>query len=407
MIRFFRASVAILSLLLVACGDKSASSSTEITNFAVTPGDSQVVITWDSHPGIYYDLYYKLGSGVSLKDFDDLKVSIASPYTLTNLTNQSQYSFILTATASGGVPGPPTAVVTATPGGSGTGISWTIGTPFTSETLRGVVFGGNTYVAVGTSAVVYSAQYNPTSTGSITSWTNAINLPISSSVTLTSVAFDGTLFVALGLNGSIITSNNTASWSSATSIVTSQELYGITFGSGTYVVVGAGGTIMTNNTPGASGAWTAQTSGTAQDLYGIKYVNGDFIAVGANGTLLTSHDGVTWTTRTSHTTNHLWQVAYGLGTYVVVGSSGTILSSADGATWIAQTPPTSQSFYTIAFGGNDQFVAAGDVGRIAFSSSGANDSWTLTTAGSSDLFGIAPGGVFVAVGVSGANVSGK
>ena len=37
MIRFFRASVAILSLLLVACGDKSASSSTEITNFAVTP----------------------------------------------------------------------------------------------------------------------------------------------------------------------------------------------------------------------------------------------------------------------------------------------------------------------------------------------------------------------------------
>lgn len=407
MIRFFRASVTVFSLLLVGCGDKSTLPSTEITNFTVTPGDGQAVVSWDAHPGQFYDLYYKEGSSVSLTDFDGLKVSITSPYTLINLTNQTQYSFILTATNTGGVPGPPSAVVTATPGAAGAGITFTIGTPISSGVLRGVAFGGNTYVAVGAAAGVFSAQYSSTNTGGVTSWTTATSLPIDSSTSLTSVVFDGTRFVALGLQGSIIASNNTVSWGSATTIVTSKFLYGIAYGSGTYVVVGEGGTIVSNNTPGASGAWVERTSGTAKDLYGVKYVNGDFIAVGSNGALLTSHDGAIWTVRNSHTPNDLWQVAYGIGTYVAVGSAGTIVSSADGATWATQTSPTSQNLYAIAFGGNEQFVAAGDAGIFAFSDSGANDSWTLTTVGSSDLFGIAPGGVFIAVGSSGANVSGK
>jgi hypothetical protein len=150
-----------------------------------------------------------------------------------------------------------------------------------------------------------------------------------------------------------------------------------------------------------------QTSGTTQDLYGVKYVNGDFIAVGAQGTLLTSHDGVTWTSRASHTSQDLYQVAYGVGTYVAVGYAGTIVSSTDGAIWSAQNSPTSNGLYAIVFGGNDQFVATGDSGTIVYSSTGTNDSWTTTTAGSADLLGITSGGVFVAVGASGANVSGR
>ena len=424
-IRYLRASVAILSLLLAACGGgSSTSNSTTVTNFSVTPGDTQVVISWDSHPGQYYDLYYKVGSNVSQSDFEGLKLSITSPYTLINLTNQTQYAFILTATNSGGVAGPPTAVVTATPGSTGTGLSWTINSPLAVNALRGVASGGNTLVTVGTSAAIYSAQYSPTSTGGITNWGPAITLPSGFASTLTSVIFDGTYFVALGFDGSIITSGDSVTWKTATAVNAGQNLNGsIAYGNGTYVVVGTGGYIATNNTgssnPGTTnpsstiseiitGAWAPQTSGTIRDLYSVAFVNGDFIALGQQGAMLTSHDGVSWTARNTGTTNDLWQVAYGAGTYVAVGNSGTIISSADSATWTKQAnSPTTKALYAIHFGGNDTFVAAGEAGTIVYSTSGADGSWTLSSAGTSDLYDITGGGTFVAVGAAGATVSGR
>ena len=414
MIRYFRASVAILSLLLVACGGSSSTSdSTTITNFTVTPGDTQVVVSWDSHPGQYYDLYYKAGSNVTKNDYEGLKLSITSPYTLINLTNQTQYSFILTATNSGGVAGPPTPVVTATPGSTGTGISWTINSPLAVSALRGVASGGNTLVAVGfvgdkMPPAALAAQYSLNSTGGVSSWTQAITLPAGLADALAAVVFDGTQFTAMDINGSIISSGDSVAWKLVSAVNSGQSMTGIAYGAGTYVAVGYNGYIATNTTAGAVGAWVPQTSGTAQNLYGVAYVNSDFIAVGAQGTLLTSHDGVTWMPRNTGTTNDLWQVAYGVGTYVAVGSSGTILSSADSATWSKQaSSPTTKDLYAIYFGGNDTFVAAGELGTIAYSTSGADGSWTLTAAGTQDLYGITGGGVFVAVGAAGANVSGR
>jgi hypothetical protein len=427
-IRYFRASVAILSLLLAACGGGSSTSySTTVTNFTVTPGDTQVVLSWDSQPGQYYDLYYKVGSTVSQSDFEGLKLSITSPYTLINLTNQTQYAFILTATNSGGVAGPPTPVVTATPGSTGTGLSWTINSPLTVTALRGVASGGNTLVAVGVavdniSPAVYSSQYSPTSTGGITAWSQALTLPVGLINSLAAIVFDGTRFVALGINGSVITSGDSVTWKAATAVNAGVALNGIAYGAGTYVVVGSGGYIATN-TSGANnpanndptstiseiitGPWTPQTSGITQDLYGVAYVNGDFIAVGQQGKMLTSHDGITWTARNTGTGNDLWQVTYGAATYVAVGSSGTIISSADSAAWSKQTSPTTQALYTICFGGNDTFVAAGNSGAVIYSTSGAEGSWTLTSAGTSDLYGITENGTFVAVGAAGATISGR
>jgi hypothetical protein len=293
--------------------------------------------------------------------------------------------------------------------------------------LRGVASGGNTLVAVGVgvdniSPVVYSSQYSPTSTGGITAWTQALTLPVGLTNSLAAIVFDSTRFVALGINGSVITSSDSVTWKVATAVNAGVALNGIAYGAGTYVVVGDGGYIATNttasNNPGTNnpssttseiitGAWVAQTSGTTQDLYSVAYVNGDFIAVGALGTLLTSHNGVTWTARTSNTANALWQVAYGAGTYVAVGDGGTIISSVDSATWSKQTSPTTQALYTICFGGNDTFVAAGNSGTVVYSTSGAEGSWTLTSAGTSDLYGIMGNGTFVAVGAAGATVSGR
>jgi photosystem II stability/assembly factor-like uncharacterized protein len=90
----------------------------------------------------------------------------------------------------------------------------------------------------------------------------------------------------------------------------------VTYGNNIFVAVGDNGTILTS-TDGVS--WTRRTSPTTQGLYSVTYGNGLFVAVGNNGTILTSTDGVNWTQRTSGTSNDLYGVTYGNGIFVAVG----------------------------------------------------------------------------------------
>ena len=53
----------------------------------------------------------------------------------------------------------------------------------------------------------------------------------------------GCMFVAVGRNGTILTSTNGTSWTSRTS-GTTQSLLGIAYGSGMWVAVGGNGTII-------------------------------------------------------------------------------------------------------------------------------------------------------------------
>lgn len=407
MIRLFRAVAVLLSLLSVACGDQSSSSSAVVTGFTVTPGDGEVTLSWDSHPGQIYAAYYKVGSSVTVADYDNLIVPVTSPYVVPNLANKTQYSFILTATNSGNIAGPATPVVTTVPGTGGGGIAWTIGTPLAAAALLGVAYGNNTFVAVGTAATVFSVNYSNSNTGGVGLWTRATSLPAGLAAPLSAVIYDGSRFVALGFDGSVITSIDTLVWNAAMPVAGGEQMNGLAYGNNTYVAVGSGGAIASNTGAAASGAWTAQASGTTQNLNGVSFLHGVFVAVGAQGTLLTSPDGVTWTARASHTGQNLWHAAFGAATYVAVGESGTILSSSDSATWQLQTSPTIANFYSICFGTNSQFVAVGDAGAVAYSTSGASDSWTVSKAGSTSLFSVTAGGVLVAVGEAGANVSGK
>ena len=67
---------------------------------------------------------------------------------------------------------------------------------------------------------------------------------------------------------------------------------GVTYGNGLFVAVGYNGTILTSP-DGVS--WTAGTSATNQTIDGITYGNGLFVAIGY--TILTSPDGMSWTSR--------------------------------------------------------------------------------------------------------------
>ena len=74
-----------------------------------------------------------------------------------------------------------------------------------------------------------------------------------------------------------------------------------------YVAVGANGTILTSS-DGTS--WTERTSGTSNDLFEVTYENSTFVTIGNGGTILTSTDATTWTSGTSGTSNDLWGFIY-------------------------------------------------------------------------------------------------
>ena len=94
-----------------------------------------------------------------------------------------------------------------------------------------------------------------------------------------------------------------------------------------FVAVGDNGTIITSSD---GTTWTSRTSGTTEKLRGGAYGKSTLVVVGRSGTILTSSDGTTWTSRTSGTSNFLGNVTYKNSTFMAIGKSGTILTSSDG-----------------------------------------------------------------------------
>ncbi|MDZ4261830.1 MAG: hypothetical protein U1B30_05800, partial [Pseudomonadota bacterium] len=265
----------------------------------------------------------------------------------------------------------------------------------------------NYFVAVGDAGTLFTAPYSYTSVGGVTGWSQATT-PVGTATDLSAVLYNGSQFVVLGRDGSVISSSDQINWITRTAIGGAPLMNGLAYANGRgYVAVGANGAIYRNSSGSVTDGWTAMSSGTSQDLYGVSYVNGLFVAVGAAGTLLTSADGITWTAQTSNTNSSLRHVAYGAGTYVVVGDAGAVVSSADAAVWTSQAIPTTESFYSICFGPDLQFIAVGTTGTLAYSTTGLDGSWSVANATSLDLYSIAPGNVFIAVGAAGTNVSGK
>ncbi|MCP4697710.1 MAG: SUMF1/EgtB/PvdO family nonheme iron enzyme [Gammaproteobacteria bacterium] len=80
-------------------------------NLAATPGDGQVILTWDATAGAEGYLVYWQESGGAEQSISN----VAAGYTHTGLNNGSEYSYRVTATAAGMPESDPSATVSATP----------------------------------------------------------------------------------------------------------------------------------------------------------------------------------------------------------------------------------------------------------------------------------------------------
>jgi photosystem II stability/assembly factor-like uncharacterized protein len=214
------------------------------------------------------------------------------------------------------------------------------------------------------------------------------------------------LFVAVGANGTIMTSPTGATWTSRTSPVTNVVLYAVTWSStqNLFVAVGAGGTILTS-TNGTT--WTSRTApSTTNALYGVSNNGGQFVAVGAAGTIFTSSNGTDWSAATWSTTpvtGILNSVAWSptLSMYVAVGDAGAMATSANGTSWAtAASTAGANALYSVTWGGG-LFVTMGNAGTGRYSPNGSTWNTGNAVTNGAYISSVVVGDELVAVGSAG------
>jgi len=414
--------MALASLVaIVGCHRQADAPGDAPGNLQVESGEGRVTLRWDQQPGLTYWIFFQAGASVTAAAPGvPLIFDVQSPRVVAGLANNTQYAFVMNATNQDSKAGPSTPVVLGSTRLAGA--TWTPGVPLAPQNLNGLAFstvlvsGISTarLVAVGNAGTLLAGDYNYTSTSppGVTAWTQATSVPNGFVSGLSAVTSDLTRFIALGTDGSIVTSADGNTWTSAAPIPNNSTrmnglAFGLASGSTAYVAVGDGGKIFTSTD---LTAWTPATSNTPNDLYSVSFPKDTFVATGAGGALLTSPDGSTWTVRTSNTPNALRGTAFGTGltaagaSYVVVGDAGTILTSSDGTTWNLTTLSSPQNLRGITFG--SRFVAVGQGSTVVYSDDTIN--WVQAPSNSGDLAAIlSTPAMYVAVGASGANAVSK
>ncbi|MFK5710219.1 InlB B-repeat-containing protein [Lysinibacillus boronitolerans] len=233
------------------------------------------------------------------------------------------------------------------------GSTWTQSTTITSsQTINSVVYENNQFIAVDNLSNFYTSSDGQT-------WTTAIS--VDGRNPLHSVTYGYNKYVTVG--GNIHVSSDGIEWKKIPQI---NQLYGVIYANNQFVAVGADGTILTSS-DGEN--WSRQTSNTKNILRSVIYANGQYVVVGQSGTILTSPDGIIWTKRdnlpSSVTTILLTSVSYGNGHYVTVGFSGKAYYSADGINWTEQATGLSSGLQGVTYG-NGQFVIVGANGAILY-----------------------------------------
>ncbi len=234
--------------------------------------------------------------------------------------------------------------------------------------------------------------------------------------TLNAITYGNGLFVAVGDNGTILTSTDGIIWAAGNS-GTRVSLRGITYGNGTFIAVGSPGTIITSP-DGVN--WTIRQFGTYYGFDGVIYGNGTFLALRNPGTTYSSSNGINWSLNNIEGDSGLingysdfmfFGLTFGKSNFVIVGgwqdvhvglpiSIEIILTSSDGVNWTQTYSGTYHELHGTTYG-NGNFIAVGHSGRIVTSPDSMN--WTVRQSGTTELLNaVAYGnGTFVAVGTGG------
>jgi len=275
--------------------------------------------------------------------------------------------------------------------------TWTSSTPLPSATSYvALAYDGSHFLTVGLDGTAFSSPDGASWTASATNgppgqaWgqlNSVVNVP------------GKNMLVAVGNGGAVVTYSSPTYSGSLQTSGTTNILTGVAEGNATLVAVGYGGACATSDLSAAT--WKPETTGTSQNLNAIAYGNGTFVAVGLGGTVITSGDGAKWSPQNMGSTDDLYGVAYGSRGFVAVGTNGGIFTSPDGVLWLQEVSPTSTVLVHVGYG-DGTFVAIGFLGTI-LTSTDEGITWASQSSGTlARLDGVAIGNdSFVLVGTGG------
>ncbi len=256
--------------------------------------------------------------------------------------------------------------------------NWTLRTVGPLDTLLGISYVNNTFIATGGNQIENLSQ--PSTIVTSKDGRTWIRRDPGTTNWLMAATYGNGRYVAVGTNGAIVTSTDATNWSAASSPITDQ-LSGVAYGAGQFVAVGGtavAGRLLTSP-DGLS--WTQQPA-PFNALYAILFAGGKFVAVGQSNsvtklsTIFTSPDGLNWTFGTAATTNNLRAIAYGNGVYVAAGDRGQIGVSGDGLNWTNVSLNTTTPWRGVAYGGGQFLLMLQSPLNWAVSTNGTN--WTIS-----------------------------
>jgi hypothetical protein len=258
--------------------------------------------------------------------------------------------------------------------GSNNGITWAVN-PTISPTFNNYYFKSAYYDSVNNASIVVGAdEFNNgiilrVETAPLI-WTNLLQLATQS---LNDIIFDGTQYITVGNNGTLIKTNNISNWSPLVVTGTTKNINSICFTGTKYVMVGDQGLIMTSTN---LVAFTQITPLSSADLKSIIWTGTRYIAVGDIGTILTSVDGTVWTSIEGFNANFN-KVFYksSKNTVIIVGQGGVIIraqETTDPLSDLNYIPVTNLvtandlygTIYQTTVGNVDSYLIVGDYGAV-------------------------------------------
>lgn len=190
-------------------------------------------------------------------------------------------------------------------------------------TFNSIVSGNNGWVVVGAGGSIF------TSSGIITSrFVSRFSGVIQD---LNSIAYGSQYFVAVGNNGTVISSDNGTSWDINQNGVPLQKYNKVIFDGSRFVVVGNSGTILKSINRNLYQS-VSNNINSSENIISITYFDNLYVVITSANKMYYSFDLSNWTFRDTLQPNQLNDSIFvnnlGLdGTFVAVGSAGTIITS--------------------------------------------------------------------------------
>lgn len=226
---------------------------------------------------------------------------------------------------------------------------------------------------------------------------------------LNDVVWSGSLFVAVGDVGKILSSPDGITWTTQTS-GTTQRLNGVSWDGSRFLAVGDGATILSSADgtgwstlhTGADGVWLKDVS-----YSGTRYVAAGVLSPANTAYMLTSADGVSWSENLNLPQHgrSLSGVAWSGQMFVASAAAeafpneAAVMVSQDGLTWVEVIVSADSPTTLCVLWDGSQFITGGIGGRLFFSPDGIN--WSqLSTPSNSNYLGLAwSGSTLMAAGV--------